>query len=235
MLILNQFSVYAIDCNSKSINKTEKIICNQNKLIELDRQLSAYYNDALFVPEKSKQNKIKKEQKSWLKNRNKCTTDSLCIQNSYIDRIRQFGKEPRIFTKDTSNSIFGHYLELIEIARTDLTYKVGSSEEVPSEHVYNELKLESLNENKLKFTVSFFFQNHSDCSFSGVAEKKDSSYLFKKMIGDKEKSECIVNILILDNKIKFNANTSDCDEEFCMNHGTINQIEFDLQSKIKLE
>lgn len=74
----------SFDC-AKAESKIEKLICSNIELSQLDENLAAAYKQA----RENYQDKefLKTEQLAWLKAVRKCD-DSVCIKNSYVERIK---------------------------------------------------------------------------------------------------------------------------------------------------
>ena len=70
----------SFDC-AKAGTKVEKMICATPVLNKLDSDLASSYKEAV-----AKEPSIKQEQLSWMKERNKCSTEA-CLESSYRDRI----------------------------------------------------------------------------------------------------------------------------------------------------
>jgi len=73
-------------CNSSNLNKAEHTICASNELSKLDKKLAKVYRS-------SNANDKGKTQKNWLKERNSCKNDIICIKHSYKNRIAQLNKQ----------------------------------------------------------------------------------------------------------------------------------------------
>jgi len=69
-------------CNAGRLNKTEHMICADETLGKLDKEMAKVYGAA-------KAHTSDREQREWLKKRNKCKSDISCIRQAYQDRILQ--------------------------------------------------------------------------------------------------------------------------------------------------
>lgn len=74
----------SFDCD-KASTKVEKLVCNNSELSKLDEMLNLHYKAALRNTAES--NKIRQEQRYWLKQRNNCL-DVICIKNLYRKRLQ---------------------------------------------------------------------------------------------------------------------------------------------------
>ena len=70
----------SFDC-SKAGNKIERAICQDSEISKLDEDLSKVYRAV-----RAKDKGVVKEQRAWLKKRNKCS-DSSCLKSVYTARI----------------------------------------------------------------------------------------------------------------------------------------------------
>jgi len=73
----------SFDC-CKAATPTEKAICSNADLAELDNRLADAYNKA-----SSSKKGMPQEQKEWLKGRNSCLSDIQCLKKSYNSRIKK--------------------------------------------------------------------------------------------------------------------------------------------------
>ena len=74
----------AIDC-SKAVTSTEKQICADPLLLQLDSVLGWDYRDHIRQNDKAL---ARQEQKTWLENRDQCDSD-VCLAKAYISRIKE--------------------------------------------------------------------------------------------------------------------------------------------------
>lgn len=78
----------SFDCD-KAGTKVEKMICADSELSKLDEELGKAYSKARDVS--SEPDRLKQQQKDWIKERNKCV-DSQCLSQRYEARIAELGK-----------------------------------------------------------------------------------------------------------------------------------------------
>lgn len=78
----------SFDC-SKASSITEKTICNNPTISELDNKLAEAYKNA--KSKTSDESKLKSEQLAWIKESRTCGGDSNCLEKSYKDRIAALG------------------------------------------------------------------------------------------------------------------------------------------------
>jgi len=77
----------SFDCN-KAATPTEKAICSNANLAELDNKLAKIYSETLSKAKNSDEKKnMQEKQKEWLKKRNSCSSDIQCLKKSYESRI----------------------------------------------------------------------------------------------------------------------------------------------------
>ncbi len=77
----------SFDC-SKATSQTEKAICKNTKLQDLDWDLTSLYNRVLNNISYRRGEQIRKSQDRWLDERDTCQYDSTCITKKYKRRIR---------------------------------------------------------------------------------------------------------------------------------------------------
>lgn len=89
LLLLLSVSLFgaSFDC-AKVTTKVEKMICADTELSALDENLSKVFKEALKTTDNKDQ--LKKEQFTWMKERNKCQDDIDCVINNYKDRLGNF-------------------------------------------------------------------------------------------------------------------------------------------------
>ena len=75
-------------CGSEGLTPTERTICDDVILSRLDRRLTE-----LYTAEGAGRAGLSLAQRDWLRRRNACGTDVVCIEMAYRDRIRRL--EPR--------------------------------------------------------------------------------------------------------------------------------------------
>ena len=73
---------------------TEAVICSDDSLAALDRQLAAAYAKMYASFPVSERGTLTSVQKTWLAQRNACGTDKTCIRNAYLARLKQLGAAP---------------------------------------------------------------------------------------------------------------------------------------------
>lgn len=73
---------------------TEAVICSDDSLAALDRQLSAAYTKMYASFPASERGTLTSVQKTWLAQRDACRTDKTCIRNAYLARLKQLGGAP---------------------------------------------------------------------------------------------------------------------------------------------
>lgn len=84
VLFASPLSAWAIDCTKASV-ADEKMICVTPSLMQLDAVLNKSYLSARQQVDKES---LKTQQLAWLKQRQQCGEDTVCLGNSYISRIK---------------------------------------------------------------------------------------------------------------------------------------------------
>jgi uncharacterized protein len=74
-----------VDCKKPDV-RVEKIICDDDELLELDRMMAASFRQALQAVSKADRQDIIRGQDTWLSKRNRCE-DTECLKVSYEKRI----------------------------------------------------------------------------------------------------------------------------------------------------
>lgn len=74
------------NCNQR-LNPSERTICNNNDLAYLDQDMVAVYNQIPQFVSGSRWNRIKSEQRSWLKTRDSCGRNVDCLRRTIGNRI----------------------------------------------------------------------------------------------------------------------------------------------------
>jgi len=76
----------------KATTPTEKAICSDANLAELDSKLAKVYSEALSKAKNPDEKKnMQEKQKEWLKERNSCSADIQCLKKSYETRVQKLG------------------------------------------------------------------------------------------------------------------------------------------------
>ncbi|HJP98737.1 MAG TPA: hypothetical protein VJ862_09265 [Rhodanobacteraceae bacterium] len=75
----------SFDC-SKATSATALTICSNSGLRDLDRQMAIlYYSRTDYATDQS----VRDEQRAWLRGRNQCGADVICLRQEYAARIQQ--------------------------------------------------------------------------------------------------------------------------------------------------
>ena len=80
----------SFDCSTVKKDSSEGIICGSNMLMDLDRELSAVYQQAL--KKSSNDDMLKTYQRGWIKGRNDCwkaEDEKACMKDQYQMRIKE--------------------------------------------------------------------------------------------------------------------------------------------------
>ncbi|KOR30768.1 hypothetical protein TI05_13450 [Achromatium sp. WMS3] len=86
LLLMFSLPVSAVSFNCRYARKAAEVaICQSSYLSNLDDQLSsAYYSLPRYV-----RKKVRRSQRRWLRNRNRCGSNRRCIGRAYRSRINQ--------------------------------------------------------------------------------------------------------------------------------------------------
>jgi uncharacterized protein YfaS (alpha-2-macroglobulin family)/uncharacterized protein YecT (DUF1311 family) len=74
-----------IDC-TQARSSLEKRICSNSALFELESKQTQRYRDVLALTSRHESEKLRKSQKRWLEQRNRCDSNT-CLSRSYVQRI----------------------------------------------------------------------------------------------------------------------------------------------------
>lgn len=86
----NHKSTPGFSCNDNLV-PTEAVICSNDGLASLDRQLAALYGNSLRSLAADQQAKLQAAERTWIAERNRCGTIKSCIGNAYQARISSLG------------------------------------------------------------------------------------------------------------------------------------------------
>ena len=78
---------------SGNLFPTEAVICSDQGLASLDRQLAAVYGSKLRNLPADQQAELKATERTWVAERNRCGTDRSCIRNAYQARTSLGGSQ----------------------------------------------------------------------------------------------------------------------------------------------
>ncbi len=94
----------SFDCSKVKKNSSEGVICSSDTLMGLDRELASVYRKALAKV--SKGDRLKAEQRGWIKGRNDCwkvKDEKQCMVGEYQSRINELKEKYRL-SDDGSNA-----------------------------------------------------------------------------------------------------------------------------------
>jgi uncharacterized protein len=117
------------DCDKVKKESAEGKICSSNRLMDLDRELSALYKQAL--PKSSKSDMLKAQQRGWIKGRNDCwkaENEAKCMENAYHHRIKEL-KEKYHLSNNTPAKKSTHYAFDKVLALQGITFHVQATDE----------------------------------------------------------------------------------------------------------
>ena len=106
--MLLTLSLYAnhpsFDCSKVKADSTEGLICSSDVLMDLDKQLSKIYKEALLKAKK--EDMLKATQRGWIKSRNACwkaEDEKKCINDSYAIRMKELKDKYVLGTKKAAS------------------------------------------------------------------------------------------------------------------------------------
>lgn len=178
-LLASPLPVWAFDCTKASL-EDEKAICATPSLMQLDAVLNKSYLSARKEADKER---LKTEQLTWLKERQQCSDDRICLGNSYISRIKTLANVDNISVINSASKQWDFVLSVAG-CNTDTSYPTcegpgmldifakGSGklvQQLPAENIFIEL------DNKGKATtnlIEMYGDNNSglvidDINFDG--------------------------------------------------------------------
>jgi uncharacterized protein len=89
----------SFDCVSAA-SKTEKTICSDSRLSDLDEKLGERWRSTLAkVPDPKA---LKTDQRQWLKNRNACGSSAACLRRQYLMRLAELEHATQPFSWDAT-------------------------------------------------------------------------------------------------------------------------------------
>ncbi|MFJ2710945.1 lysozyme inhibitor LprI family protein [Pseudomonas sp. NPDC087346] len=89
----------SFDCAS-AVSKTEKTICSDSYISDLDKKLGALWRPTLAKVADPKA--LKADQRGWLKNRNQCAEDVPCLRREYLMRLKALEYMVKPFSWDAT-------------------------------------------------------------------------------------------------------------------------------------
>ena len=203
-------SIYAASFNcNQDLNEIEKSICNNSYLSSLDELMSDAYKKALkgeIGDSPMVISVVKENQKSWIKERNKCQYD-YCIAQKYLSRIMEISSDAMsIKTRSVFSTYFytGTPENNICTAGSELTEWGHCVQWAPDGGPSFEGITYS---GKMAFNFFYIGGNYHTCSVSGLAHLKNDSWIFEE-----ESYDGICSI-----KISFNPNGLDLEANYPCN------------------
>jgi len=94
MIAVNSVLAASFDCK-KAGTVVEKAICNNVQVSEADGKLGDIYSQLKKSLSKAEFKQLKVDQRDWLKKRNTCGGDTLCLMQMYEQRISELSPEPK--------------------------------------------------------------------------------------------------------------------------------------------
>lgn len=135
IVLLTTTSLYAnqpsFDCTKVEKNSTEGIICSSDTLMDLDRELSEIYKQAL--KKAPKEDMLKAYQRGWIKGRNDCwkaNDEKKCIEESYQMRIKELKEKYQLHDENKEASTASNKLDKT-LSLQGITFHVSATNEGP--------------------------------------------------------------------------------------------------------
>ena len=100
----------SFDCNRASVT-VEHLICGDEGLANLDRQLAEVYRSALDRSRQTSEGALESQQLSWLSQRNECNRSKnphACVETSYKMRIAELQATWNLVTSDRTATFTCH-------------------------------------------------------------------------------------------------------------------------------
>ena len=80
----------SFDCNGKSLKADEKAICANRDLNDLDVKMVTQFNWLSGMLAMGGRGDLQDQQTAWLKTRQACKSDKICIRKAYDARLKAF-------------------------------------------------------------------------------------------------------------------------------------------------
>jgi uncharacterized protein len=130
------FAVYlyantpSFDCSTVKADTSEGLICNSDELMNLDRDLSKVYKQALMKA--TKEDMLKAHQRGWIKGRNDCwkaDDEKKCMAGEYKLRIKELKEKYGLTTdiSDQSGSVSNGFDKVLKLQ--GITFHVQATNE----------------------------------------------------------------------------------------------------------
>lgn len=154
----------SFDC-SKAVTFIEKTICSNQNIADLDNTMANLYKNALSDAVNSE--KIKNDQRDWLKNnRNKCS-DAACLEREYGNRTEALNNS---YKSDESKAV-----ETIGYgSRAGMSVNVLSKKGLDTENAI--IKTEHTTENAIEFCREYGLNVNKEC-INDVLDTKLNEYI----------------------------------------------------------
>jgi len=112
MIAVNSVLAASFDCK-KAGTVVEKAICNNVQVSELDGKLGEIYLQLKKSLPKNEFNQLKIEQRDWLKKRNICGSDTLCLFRLYEQRIAELSSKSIQNSSEQNNGCFSDNIDCL--------------------------------------------------------------------------------------------------------------------------
>ena len=119
----------SFDCSKVEKNSSEGLICSSDELMDLDKELSTVYKQALAKA--SKDDMLKAHQRGWIKGRNDCwkaEDEKKCMVDQYKLRIKELKEKYALSgIQDTSGSTSNGFDKVLKLE--GITFHVQATNE----------------------------------------------------------------------------------------------------------
>jgi uncharacterized protein len=82
----------SFDCEAKELKPDEKAICDNRALNDADVRMATTFELLSGLLAMGSRGTLQDEQTAWLKKRQDCQADTVCIKSAYEERLKQLGE-----------------------------------------------------------------------------------------------------------------------------------------------
>ncbi|EJC73011.1 hypothetical protein RJJ65_32545 [Rhizobium hidalgonense] len=82
----------SFDCDAKELKPDEKTICDNRALNDADVKMVTTFELLSGLLAMGSRGTLQDEQTAWLKKRQECAADAVCIKSAYDERLKQLGE-----------------------------------------------------------------------------------------------------------------------------------------------
>ncbi|MBB3138903.1 uncharacterized protein FHS26_006683 [Rhizobium pisi] len=88
----NRTEAASFDCDAKELKPDEKVICDNRALNDADVKMATTFELLSGLLAMGSRGTLQDEQTAWLKKRQECGADAVCIKAAYDERLKQLGE-----------------------------------------------------------------------------------------------------------------------------------------------